>query len=237
MRRAARGRRHLPDRRRAPRDAEDLAALDVCALAGGGARRDRRRRGGQPRLRGRDRPIRAARPRLALPAGREHRDRRAFRLRLAVDVAFPGVGVHADRGGALPVLGGDPRRNRRDVRALSTGRLRRLDQRPPHRLTLAAGGDRRPCSQAVRVRARPSGLRPLAARRDRARQRRALRHGVPPGPPPGRRWSSASSHRRRAARARHGAAIRERSPPARQGRARSRQSRTGPSPGRTGAHR
>ena len=36
----------------------------------------------------------------------------------------------------------------------------------PHRLALAAGGDRRPRSEALRVRSRASGLRQLAARRD-----------------------------------------------------------------------
>ena len=48
---------------------------------------------------GRDRSGRPARPGLALPAGRDRRDRWHVVLRLPVDLALPGLGLHAQRGG------------------------------------------------------------------------------------------------------------------------------------------
>ena len=187
LRRPARRRRRLPDRRRATGDAAPLAALDVRALARRGARRGRDRRGGQPRLR---RRVRSGGLRdldwhylqdetieiggvsfFGSPWTSRFQD---WAFMLTEDEL-------AERWSLIPPA--------IDVLCVHSPPLGYGDWISGHSIgspsLLAAIDERAPKLCVVRPRA--PGLRALAARSLRARQRGLLRHGLPARARAGRR--------------------------------------------------
>ena len=208
MRRPARGRRHLPDRRRAPGDAAALAALDVRALA---RRRARRRSSSASRAT----TTSWARP---IPAALRDLD---WHYLQDETIEIDGLSVY-----------GSPWTSRFQDWAfmLSEEELARRWARSPRPSTCCACTRRRSAtatgsagstsarprcsrrsttarSEAVRVRARASGLWPLAARRlRRSSTPRYCDMDYLPAHPPVVVGARLACPRRRAARARRGAA-------------------------------